>query len=295
MATTITGAFNEFKTDLEITDRQEALVSGRRARAVKALGASLSLHTEVSRVIGSWDRHTLMRYLKEGDVDVMVVLNYGAHKDWHTADGTIKALDRFKSILDAEFPSSATRRDRNCITVQFSEFRLDVVPAFKNPGGDYQIPDSIRREWLYTDPIEFASRMTTVNKNMDEMFIPLVKMVKAWNRHQGWPIRSFHLECLMYERYRTYEKGYTYPSMLKVFFEDLSQRLARPVYEPVRGDGVDGYMEDGASPSRRDRAIAKAKKAAAAADEAYNDQEKYPSVAINEWKDFLGEFFPSYG
>lgn len=292
MATTIKGAFEQYKTNLEITDRQEGLVATRRANVVKALAAELTLHPEVSRVIGSWDRHTLTRKLSEGDVDVMVILNYGAHKGWKTAAGTVKCLDRLKVILDRAYPSTPTRRDRNCITMQFSEFRLDVVPAFKYDSGYYEIPDSIRGLWVDTDPVAFASRMTTVNKAMDQMFIPLVKMVKGWNRNQNWPIRSFHLECLMYERYRTYTQGYTYPSMLQVFFGDLVARLSSPVYEPVRGDRVDGYMDGGV---RRGLAIVKARAAAAASKEAFDDQEKYPAVAIKEWKALLGEFFPAYG
>jgi hypothetical protein len=295
VATSIDTAFSQYKSNLEITDRQEALVSTRRARAVSALAGPLTLHTEQSKVIGSWDRHTLTRYLSEGDVDVMVILNYGTHKDWDNPDGTARALDRFKGILLVEFPSATVRRDRNCVTIQFAEFRLDVVPAFKNTDGYYRIPDSVRRRWLQTDPITFATRMTTVNKTMDGKFIPLVKMVKGWNRDQGWPIKSFHLECLMYDRYKSYTKGFNYPSMLKVFFESLPARLALPVYEPVRFDRVDGYMDEG-SPTRRATAIRKARAAARDSAEAFEDQEKYaPSVAIGEWKALLGEFFPAYG
>ena len=295
MATTIDTAFAQYKSNLEITDPQEALVSTRRANVVKALQAQLTLHPDVSRIIGSWDRHTLTRYLSEGDVDVLVILNYGAHKDWETTDGTVRCLDRFKAILDGAYPSTPTRRDRNCITMQFTEFRLDVVPAFKYDGAFYEIPDSVRRKWIQTDPIAFASHMTTVNKTMGGSFIPLVKMVKGWNRNQGWPIRSFHLECLMYDRYKSYTEGYTYPSMLKVFFENLATRLSSATYEPVRGDRVDDYLDEG-SPTRRSKAIAKARAAATLSAEALVDQDKYgAAVAIPEWKALLGDFFPAYG
>ena len=135
MAKTVTQAFADFKANLDITDWQAGLVSTRRQNVVSALGKELWLHSEGAKVIGSWDRHTLTRYLKEGDVDVMVALDHSRHSDWHTGEGSVKALDRFKGILDAAFPQTEKRRDRNCITMRFSEFRLEVVPAFKYDAG----------------------------------------------------------------------------------------------------------------------------------------------------------------
>jgi hypothetical protein len=178
--------------------------------------------------------------------------------------------------------------------MNFAEFRLDVVPAFKYNEGYFSIPDTYQRRWITTDPIRFAEKTTSVNTAMDGCFIPLVKMVKGWNRNQGWPISSFHLECLMYEKYSTYTQGYTYQSMLKVFFEELDGRLTRATYEPVMGERVDGYMDEGSSPTRRARAREKARTAATAAAWAQAN-ENQPWVAIPAWKALLGEFFPAYG
>ena len=295
MATTIKGAFDTYRSSLEITDRQTALVATRRKSVVDALAAKLTLHpTQPSLLIGSHDRQTLTKYLKEGDVDVMVVLSYGPNSAWDNDTGTGQALDRFKAILDASHASTPKRRDRNCITMSFAEFRLDVVPAFRYDAGYYKIPDTYQRKWVQTDPIAFAKGMTDVNTQMGGTFVPLVKMVKGWNRNLGWPIASFHLECLMYEKYKSYTQGYTYQSMLKAFFDELEGRLSRPVYEPIRGERVDTYMDAGTSPTRRDKAKAKAKSAATAATKAQAN-EPYPSLAIPIWKELLGEFFPSYG
>jgi hypothetical protein len=295
VATTITQAFREYASNLELRERQQSLVAQRRANVVAALRRRLSLHPEESKVIGSWDRHTLTRYLSECDVDVMVILHYGNNKQWDTPSGTISALDRFRAILDDAYPDTTKRRDRNCITMQFSEFRLDVVPAFKNDGGYYRIPDSVRRKWVRTDPFTFAERITEVNTTMDDDFVPLIKMVKGWNRDVGWPIRSFHLECLMYNRYKSYRQSYNYPSMLKVFFEALPGYLGAACYDPVQGDRVDTYLDEGGQRTRSG-AINKARAAATAAVEAFEDQDQYhPSVAIQEWKELLGEFFPAYG
>jgi Second Messenger Oligonucleotide or Dinucleotide Synthetase domain len=293
VATTIIQAFGEYASNLELRDRQQSLVAQRRANVVSVLRRRLSLHTEESKVIGSWDRHTVTRFLSEGDVDVMVILDHYSHQHWDTSGGTISALDRFKAILDDAYTTTPKRRDRNCITMHFNEFRLDVVPAFKNVGY-YRIPDSVRRQWVRTDPFTFAQRLTRVNTIMDGAFVPLIKMVKGWNREVGWPIRSFHLECLLYDHFSRYAKAFTYPFMLKMFFETLPINLAVACYDPVEGDRVDTYLDEGGRRTRSG-AISKARAAAKAAAEAYEDQDKYPSVAIREWKALLGYFFPDYG
>ena len=299
VAKTVKQAFNEYKTNLEITDRQSMLVASTSFNVVAALAAELSLHPdEKSKLIGSYDRHTLTRYLREGDIDLMVILHYGNNKAWDTNGGTIKALDRFKDILDRAYPNTTKRRDRNCITMKFSEFRLDVVPAFKvssTPTDFYKIPDSVRQQWVPTDPSEFAREITAINQNMDGTFVPLLKMVKGWNRNVGWPIRSFHLECMMHRHYQSYTKSYTYSSTLKVFFGALPGYLSSACYDPVRRDRVDTYLDNDAQKTKRQVAIEKAKAASAASKEAYDDEENYPSVAIREWKSLLGEFFPNYG
>lgn len=298
MATTVTDVFNEYRKNLEITNRQAKLVSERRRNVVRAIKAELSLHSEESKVIGSWDRHTLTRYLYEGDVDVMVILHYGDNKSWDTSEGTVNVLNKFRSILEAAYPDTPKRRDRNCITMQFSEFRLDVVPAFAVEDaltGHYKIPDSVRRLWVPTNPIAFASKLTAINTNMDGTFIPLIKMVKGWNRNVGWPIRSFHLECLLHQHYREYSEGYTYPSMLRVFFRSLPSYLTAACYDPVQGDRVDTYLDNGAAKPRRQLATEKAQTAALLAHEACSYGDEDPEQAIATWKYLLGEFFPAYG
>lgn len=295
MATTIKSAFREYATNLNITDRQTTIVTNCKNNMVKVLGSQLKLHNEKARVIGSWDRDTLTRYLFEGDVDVMVVLHYGQHKDWDNGDGATKALASFKRILDLAYPKTPCRVDQHCVTMKLSQFRLDVVPAFRTDSGSYLIPDTHAGRWIKTNPIAFANAITEVNKQMDGTFVPLIKMVKGWNREAGWPIKSFHLECMLYNHYHLYTQSYSYSSTLKVFLEALPAYLSSACYDPITGERVDSYLDGGGSTTHRVRAITKAQKAAAAAKEAYGDEALYPSVAIGEWKALLGEFFPSYG
>jgi hypothetical protein len=294
MATTVEQAFRQFSSNLEIRDRQIGLVSDRRRNVVSALRRELSLlQDEPSKLIGSYDRHTLTRYLSEADVDVMVILHYGHNEGWYTPSGTTRALDRFKAILDSAYPSTSKRRDRNCIRMEFSEFKLDVVPTFRWRGGYYKIPDSVRQEWVDTNPLAFAEKITQVNTRMDRTFVPLIKMVKGWNREVGWPIQSFHLECMMHDHFRHHVQGYTYPSMLTLFFEALPGYLSRPSYDPVMGDRVDTYLDNNATVTRRHVAMLRATAAVAAARAA--SQDSYAPTAITKWKSLMGTFFPTYG
>jgi len=295
MATTVKEAFRQFASSVNITDRQEAAVAICKANVIAKIKAKLQLHSEEARVIGSWDRDSIIRYLSEGDVDVMVVLHYSQNKEWDTAEGTGQVLRRFKAILDEAYPNTPCGVDRNCVTMKLSQFRLDVVPAFSIDADGYQIPDTYRQEWIRTDPVAFAERMTQINKKMDCCFKPLVKMVKAWNREVGKPLRGFHLECLLHERYKEYTQAYTYSSMMCFFFEALPGYLAAACYDPITHDRVDGYLGINIQGSDRQKVISKAEKAARKAREALDDETKYPSVAIREWKDLLGEFFPAYG
>ena len=296
MARTVQASFDQYRSNLELTDRQEALVSIRWRAVVAALETRLSLHPERSRLSGSWDRNTITKHLSEGDVDVMVILDYSVHGGWDTADGTAACLDRFKSILSAAYPNTENRKDRNCINMRFREFRLDVVPTFRYADGHYSIPDSIRRLWVPTDPIRFQVGVTAINRQMGGGFVPLIKMMKGWNRHSDWRIRSFHLECMMYHHFLRYTGELPFPVLVVEAFDMLVARLQAPALDPVMSGRVDTYLDNGGSPSRRrsaiDKAVAGRAIAAVALSHARRGDE---GAAIDAWKSIMGRFFPAYG
>ena len=298
MATTIKQSFEDYASNLNVTDKQEESVSTCRGNVVKTLKSELSLHPQESKLIGSYDRDTNIRYLAENDVDVMVILHYGKNKEWDNPAGTSASLNKFKEILSASYKDTEMRIDRNCVTMKLSKFSFDVVPAFRLDSGSYKIPDTHRRLWLPTNPVAFAEKITAVNKSMGGTFIPLIKMVKGWNRDNAFLIRSFHLECMLYEHYKTYTKGYTYNSTLNVFFSKLPLFLSGACYDPITGDRLDEYLDSDSQVTKRQIAVTRASIAAEISKKAEEYEKNYPDnpkYAIDEWKKLLGEFFPVYG
>ncbi len=296
MPTTVNQSFQKFKENLEITDKQSQAISNCRVNLVNVFVEShISLHNQKTRVIGSYDRNTLIRPLSNGDVDLMIILHYDDNKDCYTSDGTIKILDKFKYILDKEYPDTTKRRDRNCITMELSNFRLDVVPAFFDTSGNYEIPDSIDKKWIVTNPIKFAEKITSINKTMGEAFIPLIKMVKAWNKENGDYLNGYHIECMMYHRYILYTRGYTYDSMLKVFFENLPSYVQSNCIDPITSESVDSYLGEYYDDKRKN-AIKKAEKAKEISSLAFSKSENGDEKgSIELWKNLLGYYFPCYG
>lgn len=96
----------------------------------------------------------------------------------------------------------------------------------------------------------------------------------------------------MRQHYKDYTESYTFSSMLRRFFQNLPLYIQDWCYDPIRGGRVDLYLDQ---ENRRYQVVETARKAAADSNEAYEDEEKYPSIATKEWKDLLGEFFPAYG
>lgn len=301
MATTVTQSFADFATNTNITDRQVQKVSNCRYNVVDKLKAEVTLWSDQeSLLIGSYDRDTMPRYLSRGDVDVMVILDGTLHNDWYAPNGTVYALQKFLKVLSDAFSGTPCAIDRNCVTMELTEFRLDVVPAFALKDGSYRIPDTHRHAWLPTQPKQFGERITAINKNMDGTFVPLVKMIKAWNAQ--WTttrIRSFHLECMIAHACAQYTQRYTYSSLAKAVFASLASYLAGAIYDPISGDRLDEYLDNGTQPTDRVTLVRRTQAAAKAAEEAENmgnyNGGMYAKTAIDQWKALFGEFFPAYG
>ena len=75
-------------------------------------------------------------------------------------------------------------RDGQAVTITFTDFCVDVVPAFNRQGGGYLIPDSIQRRWIETDPKRHVEIWAEANKKHGYKLVPIIKMVKARNKMQ---------------------------------------------------------------------------------------------------------------
>lgn len=191
MSSAISSAFNEFKSNLEITGLQSEAVSKRQQNVRTAIEDGLCVLS--SFLTGSYMRSTMIRPLSEADIDIFIVLDPQYYYQYNPAS----LLDKVKNVLLVEYPKTPKiSRNGQAVTITFKDFVVDVVPAFNRSGGGYIIPSSVKERWIETDPKIHEDYFSTQNFNHTGKFIPIVKMLKAWNRESGKSIKSFYLELL---------------------------------------------------------------------------------------------------
>ena len=289
MATTVKQGFRILKSNLEITDLQQETVSVRHKNVREAVEKELAVLKTF--LTGSYSRHTMIAPLSEADIDIFVVLD----PSYYESDGQAGLLDKLKRVLRKTYPKTPEiSRNGQAVTISFTDFLVDVVPAFYREGGGFLIPSTYGGgRWVATDPTKHVEISSFANAAHNGDLVPLIKMIKCWNRTIHRHFRSFHLEVLAWAIF----DGVTisdYPSGIKYFFDKGRDLITKQNPDPAGYSGDVGYYIDTrekieAAVSRFETAYNRAYKA-----EVYGREGRVED-AFNEWRKVFGSSFPAYG
>lgn len=295
VATTVTQAFAQFRSNLEITENQGVLVALRQINVRDAVAANFVVQDRF--LTGSYRRNTMIAPLSQADVDIFIVLD----PRYYEAGGQARLLDSVKSALKTCYPNtSSISRNGQAVTLSFSEFSVDVVPSFESNGG-YLIPDTYGKCWIHTNPKRHIEMSSELNQNRKQMLVPMVKMAKQWNRNISVPFRSFHLEVVMWEIVRGGEFAFLsallpgdYPHAMCHFFDKGRAHIALRNPDPAgTGTDVGAYLQGSNlvnAKSAFSTAYNRASRAVSLAERGDH------AAAIAEWQKVFGSSrFPSYG
>jgi hypothetical protein len=288
MATTINQSFLQLKSNLEITGLQQATVSTRQQNVRDALIADLTVLD--SFLTGSYRRSTMVAPLKDADIDVFVVFDSSYYKQ----GGQAWLLDKVKVTLQKTYPTTPKiSRNGQAVTITFTDFTVDVVPAFNRKGGGFLIPDSVNERWISTDPKKHVDIWTAANTSHSGNLVPLIKMIKAWNKGHSTLLRSFHLEAMILDILTNVEIT-DFPSGARFIFDKARQAVKGGTYDP---SGYGGNLADYLNTqqkisdvvSRLEIAYSRALEA-----ESLDKQGKF-AQAVDKWRLIFGDYFPAYG
>jgi Second Messenger Oligonucleotide or Dinucleotide Synthetase domain len=294
MATSIEGAFASLKQRLEITDLQGSVVSTRQTKIREVV--SNGLETLDSFLTGSYSRSTLIAPLSEADIDVFVVLDpkyFYQYNDGKNG-GQAGLLDAVKRTLRRTYTRTPDiARSGQAVTIRFEDFLVDVVPGFNRNGGGYLIANSITQSWISTNPKRHVEISAAANSAHNGDLVPLIKMIKAWNKGLDQYFRSFHLEVLAWAMLDGVEIS-DFPSGVRFFFDKARDLVTKTNPDPAGyGGDVGNYLN---TSEKVQTAVTKLQTAYDRALKAEDFARRgFRRDAVAMWQSVFGEYFPPYG
>lgn len=287
MAKTIDEGFRTLRGNLEITGLQEATVSLRQQRIREVLESDFAVLD--SFLAGSYRRSTMIAPLTDADIDIFVILDSRNY----AADGQQALLEAVRKSLIKTYPRTPhIKPDGHAVTIKFTDFKVDVVPAFYRRNGGYLIPDAGMNRWMSTDPQQHLQIWTAANKSHDGALVPLLKMVKGWNKSRGL-LKSFHLETITLKLLNGVKIS-SYPSGLRFVLERAGKWLNAPLPDPA------GYSTDIGAHLHQPDQIAEIQRrlawgAARAREAELLASNQKIAAAFDKWQLLLPGYFPAYG
>jgi hypothetical protein len=241
-----------------------------------------------SFLTGSYARDTMLAPLAQADVDIFTVLDPRYYNN-HTPQGL---LEKVRLQLRETYPRTPrVSKNGQAVTITFSDFVVDVVPAFYRQGGGYLIADATAGRWLETDPKRHVELWSEANEFHQGDLVPLMKMLKAWNRKHTELLRSFHLETLALTVLTNVTIS-DFPSGLRFFFDKAQAALAQPLPDPAGYGGDVGAYLDGVLGVEVNRRLKRAEEWASQAEAAIaNDR---IDLAFQKFRLLFGDYFPAY-
>lgn len=253
-----------------------------------------------TRLSGSYGRSTAI--LDIHDIDVLLFLPSSQLERSPNA-----VLLELKRTLD-DYPDATAEASgqRRSVHLEFPdlELHLDIVPSVADQGIDQplQVPDRPRKEWIDSDPLGYASRLSELNQDKGGKVVRLIKLIKAWRDVQmkTKKPKSYVLEVMVLyavEGDHITMKGTSLPQVVADFFAYISNK-----YDDLMENGKgapripdpqisEHFITRGWERSHFEtfmRRIREAEKASKKALEAKDEDEE-----CKEWEKVFGDLWPS--
>lgn len=215
--------FKSFLNDIEPSPTSKSDASSRHTelRDFLAKDSGYKSYHIQTFLSGSYKRDTAIRPRKQNgtlqrpDVDIIVVTNCTLQDDpTFIIDKTFDAIQRLKKN---KLSYTGLRRQARSIGVETTNVDMDVVPIIAPHGLDSTLYIANRKyetendKWLVTNPPAHTEWTTKVNKQSDNRFKHLVKLMKWWRRENptiSKRPKGFMIECIVAECFDDNQKDY---------------------------------------------------------------------------------------
>lgn len=333
MAYTVWGAFDAYRkntVDLFASDVTSARASRdflfRQIQALEDRVPGFPVLYGSMIPYGSFARRTKKRPLD--DVDILLLLNgrhtvsgpsnsdpfeywlriddrsapLAAFPDNHGYVNSTRVLNKIRDSLEtvSQYSKSDIKKNKQAVTLNLKTYTwsFDIVPAVPiGPSSSaveyYLIPDG-SGDWMRTDPRIDATNATTLNGRHFSNFLPLVRILKAWNERGTKPrLSSYHLETLALNAFARAPAMRSLQEGAKHFFDVCQSTVTSTCPDPKR---LGRNLDEAVSWDTKWKVAQAMKEASKEALMGiyYEGRDDHRS-AIAHWQKVFGPVFPAYG
>lgn len=291
MTLTTYQAFEQFMTDITITEYQEtSIVKGRRKTVIKNLKAAFPETSDIpfckGRLMGSAAKGTIVR--PPDDIDVLATFSNERSAWAKYCDDSQAFLYRIKRAYDGLATTQVGARGQAIRLFFKTGGHVDIAPVFIQSAseGIYLLPSG-NGSWIKTAPLVANKWFADKNAELGYNLAPLVRLLKKWNAAHSKRLRSFHLETMTGNTFSSLNSNQR--TSLQKFFEWAGSHL--DVNDPGRQSGLlSSYLSyDTRTEVKRSFEASAERAAKANAAEEAGDHEE----AKRFWRIVLGASFPN--
>jgi hypothetical protein len=222
---------------LDYNNRDVNAINTHLEEILKAVKNRIDGHLNI-KLGGSVSKHTFVDGIS--DIDTLLILNDSGLSD--KSPETIK--NNIAAMLKERFSETDISVGKMAVTVSFSDYEIQILPALKS-GGKVMIPNASGNSWAKIDTEEFTSILTKTNNDNGNRVVPIIKLAKAIigklpEKHQ---LSGYHVEALATSIFNNYHDEQISKTMLKHFFQQASQMVLSPTRDKTgQSVYVDEYL-----------------------------------------------------
>lgn len=235
--------------------------------------------------VGSYGRKTAIKGISDLDmIYIMPKSEWQNYKD----NKQLKLLQDVKAAIDARYPKTKTRVDRQVVVVTYHNFEFEVLSVFEQDDGSFMYPDTYNGgSWPTTKPREEMKALSDLDAAKNNNLKRLCKMARAWKNKHGVGMGGLLIDTLAYNFLKSTseydDKSYVYYDfMCRDFLKYLSE-LPDQEYYAAPGSGQRVKVK-----KKFQRKAKKAYNLCLKAIEADSENSSY-----DKWKKVFGRPFPS--
>lgn len=287
MPYTVAVSFDKFIENISLTGDHKETAESRRKHLIGLLEHDFEILDSFPS--GSIPKGTALK--AHADLDIILVLHWGKHIKDKTPSQVLQSV---RDSLGAY--KTGVRKNGQAVTLSYTTWpNVDVVPVSRVDTNDgkvshYNVPDMNDETWIESRPRRHANAIAAKAIECGARLLPLIRMIKQWNRVHSELMSSYHIEVIALSVCAGVLGDYTWDIFR--FFDEAAKLAASPIW--YEGAHADDYLDSYTRAEvvkRLETARDQARNAWYGTYEGRADHER----AIGIWRQIFGDKFSAYG